>query len=51
MAIAEFVSYCKAGAPVVGGGTSMSSLGAQKAVPAPAEAVCGGADTKPAATP
>lgn len=46
MAIAEFVSFFEAGAPVVGGGTS---LGAQKAAPAPAEAVC--AHMKPAATP
>lgn len=49
MAIAEFVSFCEAGAPVVGGGTSMSPLGAQKAAPAAAEAVC--AHMKPAATP
>lgn len=43
------VSFCEAGAPVVGGGTSMSPLGAQKAASVPAEAAC--AHMKPAATP
>lgn len=49
MAIAEFVSFCEVEAPVFGGGRSTSPLGAQKAAPVPAEAVC--AHRKPAAPP